>query len=89
MPDGDILEVEIPIEGESEKKMAGVDPEIVATNIIQAGAQAHQLLMNESGGNIQNVNNLARLTGVKKFDELQAAESSSIEKVLNAPEKTA
>ncbi|MEQ8636841.1 hypothetical protein [Gimesia maris] len=88
MPDGDILEVEIPIEGESEKKMAGVDPEIVATNIIQAGAQAHQLLMNESGGNIQNVNNLARLTGVKKFDELQAAESSSIEKVLNSPKTT-
>ena len=88
MPDGDILEVEIPIEGESEKKMAGVDPEIVATKIIQAGAQAHQLLMNESGGNIQNVNNLARLTGVKKFDELQAAESSSIEKVLNSPKAT-
>ena len=66
--------------------MPGVDPEIVATNIIQAGAQAHQLLMNESGGNIQNVNNLARLTGVKKFDELQAAESASIAKTLKLPE---
>jgi len=89
MPDGDdVLDVEIPIEGEGDSGMAGVDPEIVATNIIQAGAQAHQLLMNESGGNIQNVNNLARLTGVKKFDELQASESSSIEKVLNSPKAT-
>jgi len=81
MPNDDILEVNITIEGENQ--MTGVDPEIVATTIIQAGSQAHQLLMNESGGNIQNVNNLARLTAVKKFDELQAIESSAATKVLN------
>ncbi|QDT94277.1 hypothetical protein [Gimesia algae] len=86
MPDGDdILVVDLSGEDEGET-MAELDPGIVATNIIQQGSQMHQLLMTESGGNIQNANNLARLTSVKKFDELQATESSAVKKVLEVKE---
>lgn len=46
--------------------------------------QAHQHIMNESKANVQSSNNLVRHIAAKKFDQVDAIESSAVEKVLNA-----
>ena len=69
----------IPI-GESE--MAG---EIDINNaLVMESVQAHQHIMNESKSNIQSSNSLLRHVAVKKFDQVDAIESSAVEKVLTA-----
>lgn len=56
----------------------------VQETLVMESVQAHQHIMNESKGNIQSSNNLLRHVAVKKYDQVDAIESSAVEKVLNA-----
>lgn len=66
--------------------MAEQDPTVinVEKTLVMESVQAHQHIMNESKGNIQSSNNLLRHVAVKKFDQVDAIESSAVEKVLQA-----
>jgi len=83
MPDGNILDVEIPVEGEGENEMADL-PESVHTSLLTESVQAHQLIMTESKGNIASSSNLVRHIAAKKFDQVDTIEASAVEKVLTA-----
>lgn len=82
----DPLEIPVPDTGENTSKYGGSAMSADLNALLMAeGAKSHQLMMLESQGNIQNVNNLLRLTAAKKFDELQPAESKAIDTVLSSP----
>lgn len=56
----------------------------VNQSLATESVQAHQHIMNESKGNVQSSNNLVRHIAAKKFDQVDAIESSAVEKVLQA-----
>jgi hypothetical protein len=60
-------------------------PDNVRTHLFARSSQAHTNLVKESQGNWQNVNNLVRMVSLKHLDELQAAESRAVDKVLALP----
>ena len=82
----DPLEIPVPDTGNTTSKHGGSAMSADLNALLMAeGAKSHQLMMLESQGNIQNVNNLLRLTAAKKFGELQPAESKAIDTVLSWP----
>lgn len=56
----------------------------VRQSLIVESVQAHQSVMNESKMNGVFANNLLRTVAVKKYDQVDAIESSAVEKVLQA-----
>ena len=56
--------------------------------LVMESVQAHQHIMNESKANIQSSNNLLRHVAVKKFDQVDAIESSAVTKVLSVVKPT-
>ena len=75
----------IPVLVEKEKVMS-VD---IAPGVAQAhlhdGLSLRAFMMAETQGNIQNVNNLARLTGVKQFNEVGTLEGKAVQGVTAIP----
>ena len=61
----------------------------IAPGVAQAhlhdGLSMRTFLMAETQGNIQNVNNLARLTGVKQFNEVGTLEGKAAQGVTAVP----
>lgn len=66
------------------ERMPAELPETVAAQLTMESVQAHQHIINESKGNIQSSNNIVRHVAAKKFDQVDAIESSAVEKVLKA-----
>jgi hypothetical protein len=65
--------------------MANVLPDNVKTQIHQRSAAGHSILMKEGTGNMQNTNNLVRMSTAKQLDEYDIAEARAIDKVLQLP----
>jgi hypothetical protein len=60
-------------------------PEGVLTKLLSTAAESHQFMMQESQGNIQNANQIARGAVTKKFDETGAAEAGSDARLIATP----
>jgi len=69
---------------DEEQKMADL-PEGVLTELIRAGASAHQFLMVESQGNIQHANNLLRQVANAHVNEVGSIEAQANRAVTNTP----
>lgn len=72
------------VERTEEVTMAADIPENVFVGLLDASARSHMRLMEEAFGNISSANNIVRHTAAKKFDQVDAIESSAVEKVLKA-----
>lgn len=60
-------------------------PDGVLTSILESSARAHTVRMQESQMNGEASNNLARLSAVKKFDQIGTEEAAGIARVAVAP----
>jgi len=52
--------------------------------IVNESAQAHSGQMLEIRGNISSANNIVRHSAAKKFDQVDAIESSAVERILSS-----
>lgn len=69
--------------------MTAIDlPPNVAGLLLKTGSEAYQGLMSDIQHNGATVHNLARLSAVKRFDELGPVEGRSVSGVLATPVAT-
>jgi hypothetical protein len=57
-------------------------PDDIFGHVLEEDMQAHGNIMSETMANAQHGNNLARLIGVKKYNEVGAIESAAAEVVM-------
>jgi hypothetical protein len=63
--------------------MAADVPDDIFQNVMNEGMESHDILLGETVANIQNVHNVARVTGVRKYNEVDPIESAAVEVVLS------
>ena len=84
MPDGDGV-IEVFLTQDEDTKMAIDLQDGVGQALLNQAVQNHQVLMNETIGNIQNANAIVRAVANKKLDEVGTLEAQASRAVTVTP----